>query len=160
MTESPMPSEYSRPAEFILHPTDFSDDSNFALAHALRLALSNQAEVNMLHVGKDTDDEWESFPSVRYILQRWGILKNGADRSEVLDLGIDIEKVVSVDQSLVESIEGYCHHRPIDLIVMATAGRNAFRAALPIIKSRLATASGSILGEFFRAPILEPLKLE
>lgn len=139
MSKSSAPTDISRPAQFILHPTDFSQQSALALAHALRLALSNSANVEMLHVGKDTDDEWSEFPSIRSVLQRWGMIADSASRSDVADLGIGIRKVIGTEQSVTSSIEGYCQRRPIDLIVLATAGRHGLAGWLkPSTAERIA----------------------
>ena len=124
VTNSELPTEFSRPARHILHPTDFTKESDVALAHALRLALVNKASLHLFHVGKDTDEEWHAFPSVREILRRWGLVSEDASRSEVTDLGIRIEKVIGESSSVADSIEGYCQTHPIKLIVLATAGRD------------------------------------
>jgi nucleotide-binding universal stress UspA family protein len=124
MTNSDLPTDRSEPARFILHPTDFSKNSDAALAHALRMALGNGANIDLLHVGKDTDEEWDEFPSIRQVLQNWGEIPEGASRSDVTDLGIGIEKVIAVQRSVVDAIEGYCQRRPIDMIVLSTAGRH------------------------------------
>lgn len=54
MTDSKLPKELGLPAEHILHPTDFTKDSEVALAHALKLALTNRTSLHLLHVGKGT----------------------------------------------------------------------------------------------------------
>ena len=74
----------SNKAQVILHPTDFSPASEIAMAHALRLAITNQAELRIFHVGENAEDEdWERLPSVRKTLSRWGKLPEDAERSEV-----------------------------------------------------------------------------
>ena len=130
MSKAEVPADYSRPASCILHPTDFSAQSDQALAHALRLALTNQANLELLHVGKDTDEEWEEFPSIRGVLERWGTIPKGSSRSAVNDLGIGIRKVIAVEKDVASSIEGYCELHPVDMIVMATAGRDGLAAWL------------------------------
>ncbi len=130
MTESTLPSELSKPARYILHPTDFSQRSDSALAHALRLALTNHADLDLLHCGKDTDEEWDEFPSIRGFLENWGMISAGADRSAVGDLDIGIEKVIAVERSVVDAIENYCQRRPIDMIVMASGGRKGLASWL------------------------------
>ena len=124
MTNTELPTEVSRPAQYILHPTDFSDNSHAALAHALRLALSNKATLDLLHVGNDTDEGWDEFPSIRKVLESWAMIPSNASQSDVLDLGIEIEKTVYHGKDVAESIENYCQRRPIDMIVLATAGRD------------------------------------
>lgn len=139
MTDPAVPSKLSRPAQHILHPTDFTQQSDLALAHALRLALTNHANLHMLHAGKDTHEEWDEFPSIREVLQKWGVIAEGASRSEVTDLGLGIRKVIGLEPGVVESIEGYCQRHPIDLIVLATAGRHGLAAWLkPSTAERIA----------------------
>jgi len=130
VTNAELPTTFSRPARHILHPTDFTKESDIALAHALRLALVNKASLHLIHVGKDTDEEWDAFPSIREILQRWGMIAEHAPRSDVIALGIDIEKVIYAAGNVTDSIGEYCQHRPIDMIVMTTAGRDGIAAWL------------------------------
>jgi nucleotide-binding universal stress UspA family protein len=40
-------------AQMILHPTDLSEDSQLAFAHALRLAVHNRAFLSLLHVSDE-----------------------------------------------------------------------------------------------------------
>jgi nucleotide-binding universal stress UspA family protein len=124
MANSNLPVERSKPARCILHPTDFSKHSDAALAHSLRLTLSNQGNIDLLHVGEDTDEEWDEFPSIRQMLQGWGMVSQGAAREEVTDLGIGIKKVIAVERNVVDAVAGYCQERPIDMIVLSTGGRH------------------------------------
>jgi len=124
MTQSELPTVHSGPARFLLHPTDFTEESDTALGHALRLALTNQGNIDLLHVGRDTDEEWDEFPSIRQVLQGWGVIDSGASRSDVVKLGIGIRKIISVERDVVSAVEEYCQQRPIDLIVLSTAGRH------------------------------------
>ena len=56
----------------IVHPTDFSDASADAFAHALRIALTAKAKLYILHVAMSpADEDWMSFPHVRETLARW-----------------------------------------------------------------------------------------
>lgn len=106
----------------ILHPTDFSDESNLALAHALRIALANQAELVLLHVNQSR--RHEHFPSVRKLLHHWNLLDQHASRSDVAKLGIGIDKIEAYGGSVVGSIANYLDHHPVDMLVMATHGRH------------------------------------
>jgi nucleotide-binding universal stress UspA family protein len=57
------------------HPTDFSEASAEAFAHALALALANKQRLHLLHVKRPEDEaSWSSFPHVREALARWGIM--------------------------------------------------------------------------------------
>lgn len=122
----------SQPARFILHPTDFSVESDLAFAHALRMAVTNKAELHLMHVGDspESDLDWDRFPAVRQTLQKWGLLDPEASRSDISHLGIDIEKLIAEKGSVVDAISGYLHRRPIDLLVLSTHGRRGLAAWL------------------------------
>ncbi len=115
---------YTRPARSILHPTDFSDASESAFAHALAIAVNNQATLTILHVVRDRSEmvPWHEYPSVRATLQRWGALEPGASRREVAaKLGVTVEKAVGIDANVVNSIVRFTQLHDVDLIVMATS---------------------------------------
>ena len=114
---------YESPATSILHPTDFSADSESAFAHALAIALRNRASLTILHVAKDREEHvpWHDYPAVRDTLERWGHLPEGASRHDVVkELGIDVEKTVGFDKNVVKSIVDFTQLNDFDLIVMAT----------------------------------------
>jgi len=63
------------PIGSIVHPTDFSEASTAAFAHALRIALTAKCPLTILHVATEPDcDEWDSFPHIRRTLADWGLL--------------------------------------------------------------------------------------
>ena len=133
MNSTSVPEEYSQPAKIILHPTDFSEDSELAFAHALRVALANQAHLALFHVYHDEKSRgFEHFPSVRATLQRWGVLEPGASHQDVGDLGIGIEKIQSSATSVVDAVARFLWRRPVDLLVMATEGRRGLAVALSL----------------------------
>ena len=109
----------------VLHPTDFTEASQLAFAHALRVAVTDHAGLSILHVNPGQEDTpWNQYPSVRSMLERWGILERGSPRSEVFDkLGIRVEKVEGHDKHIADAIVGYLQRRPFDMIVLATRGR-------------------------------------
>lgn len=127
-------------AEMILHPTDLSPASDLALAHAIRLAITNQAQLRIFHVVDDEQEEdWSRFPSVREILCRWGMIPENADRSAVTALGVQIEKVIGRDKSVADSIERYCTLHPIDMVILSTQGRDGLAAWIePSTSERIA----------------------
>lgn len=115
----------SAPARFILHPTDFSASSHLAFAHALRLALSNESSLSLLHVGNDSYEDWDRFPGVRKTLQRWGLIEADAKRRDIQEkLGVGVEKVIAEQKNVVDAITGFFEKRPIDMMVLATSGRD------------------------------------
>jgi nucleotide-binding universal stress UspA family protein len=130
----------SAPARFILHPTDFSPQSHLAFAHALRLALSNEARLSLLHVGDDSHEDWDRFPEVRKTLIRWGLIEEDAKRGDIQEkLGVGIEKVIAEERNVVEAITGYFQRRPIDFMVLSTSGRDGLSSWLrPSTAERIA----------------------
>ena len=63
----------------VFHPTDFSEASHLAFAHALAIALLRQTDFTILHTGREflAEDEWKKFPAVRRTLESWGVLAPG-----------------------------------------------------------------------------------
>jgi nucleotide-binding universal stress UspA family protein len=114
---------YEKPAASILHPTDFSATSDSAFAHALAIALRNNAELTIMHVLPSEEQEvpWHEYPSVRRTLEQWGHLQGDASRREVAEkLGVHVKKAVGYGKDVVKSIVDYTQFHDIDLIVMAT----------------------------------------
>jgi nucleotide-binding universal stress UspA family protein len=112
-------------AESILHPTDLSDESQRAFAHALAIALRNKASLTILHVGKvGSEHRWKEFPSVRKTLEKWGLLEEGSSRSEVFrNLDVRVKKVNLASKRPVSAVLDYLHKHDTDLVVLATEGR-------------------------------------
>lgn len=128
------------PSRFILHPTDFSGTSNLAFAHALRLAITNKADLSLLHVGEDSYEDWDRFPAVRKTLERWNLIEPGTSRHAIKEkTGVGIEKVIAEQSDVVSSIVDYLDHRPIDFLVLATHGRDGLAAWIhPSIAEKIA----------------------
>ncbi len=124
-----MPHRSRKPSPMgILHPTDFSQESMHAFAHALKIALLHQARLSILHVGgnRHQDHQWEDFPGVRETLERWKMLPPSAPQSAVFDeLAVDVEKIDAAGQVL-NAILKFRDHRDIDLIVLATHRTKGF----------------------------------
>ena len=109
----------------IVHPTDFSDASADAFAHALRIALTAKARLYILHVSVPADDtDWMSFPHVREALARWGLMSANEPPAAVCDqLGVKISKIALEPQSTLGGILSFLDKHAADLIVLATEGR-------------------------------------
>ncbi|HEY1376637.1 MAG TPA: universal stress protein, partial [Gemmataceae bacterium] len=118
-TDNP-PSAMSPILDTILHPSDFSDASRVAFAHALKAAVIARATLTLIHVAATAEAEWTDFPGVRETLERWGMLPPGSPKSAVPRLGIDVKKVVGRDDDPVRSVVHYTEAHPTDLIVLAT----------------------------------------
>ncbi len=110
----------------ILHPTDFSPASEKAFAHALAIALLRQTEFIILNVGNNQNvgSGWKQFPSVRKTLERWNLLEKDSPKSAVFDqLGVSVMKVATSSTNTTSAILKYLDSNPIDLVVLATEGR-------------------------------------
>ena len=93
----------------ILHPSDFSEASEAAFAHALKTALVAHSRLTLLHVTSDrTPGWWTDFPGVRRTLERWGLLPPNSPQSAVPELGIDVEKILRHGRDPRDNRE---HHR-------------------------------------------------
>jgi nucleotide-binding universal stress UspA family protein len=109
----------------ILHPTDFSAESEQAFAHALAICLFRKGEITILHAGDEylDGDDWQKFPSVRKTLVRWKLLEPGSSRGAVFrNLGIRVNKVSAVGDPIEAAME-FLSDNPTDLMVLATEGR-------------------------------------
>ena len=103
----------------IFHPSDFSEASEVAFGHALKIALSARAALNVLHVDRGEDVEWSDFPGVRSTLERWRVIPPGSARSAVGELGIDVAKVIASSKRPVKACLNFLAKHPTDLIVLA-----------------------------------------
>lgn len=109
----------------VLHPTDFSDTSHRAFAHALAIALLRQTELTILHVSDRPreDVDWASFPRVRQTLERWNLLEPGSERTAVFDeLNVAVRKIAVRSRDVVRATTHFLEQQPHDLVVLATAG--------------------------------------
>lgn len=108
----------------IFHPTDLTKGNEGAFAHALKLGLAAKAELTLLHVGAEgQDDAQAEFPRIRPFLQRWGAVKPGARKDDVAATGLRIKKVKRTsDEPVLAILRHIERHRP-DLIVLATHQR-------------------------------------
>ena len=111
--------------ESVLHPTDFSEASNRAFAHALAIALLRQTRLTILNVREKGIEHgaWVNFPQVRKTLERWNILEPGSERSAVYDqLNVEAKKVALTGRDPIRTTIDYLEHEPHDLVVLATQG--------------------------------------
>ncbi|MEY3284578.1 MAG: hypothetical protein RIR86_2591 [Acidobacteriota bacterium] len=105
----------------IFHPTDFSEASHRAFAHALRLAIGAKSILTIYHTEPHQPaSSWKSFPHVRELLEGWGMIPPHSSRDAVTDLGIGVEKVSAGHRNARNSILKFLERHPHDLIVLAT----------------------------------------
>jgi nucleotide-binding universal stress UspA family protein len=105
----------------IFHPTDFSETSRVAFAHALKLAAREHGQLTILHTEQEHHDlHWSEFPRVRETLERWNILPAHSSQEALTELGLDVRKISAPHKDTVQAILHYLHKHPHDLIVLAT----------------------------------------
>lgn len=115
VTSSPL--SWSR----VFHPTDFSDTSAVAFAHALKFATLEHGCLTILHTEKEAEERhWSEFPRVRQTLERWNILPPHATKEAFADIGLQVEKISATSKNTEEALLHYLHKHPHDLIVLAT----------------------------------------
>lgn len=132
-------------ATSVLHPTDLSTGSDTAFAHALAIAVIGQARFTIMHVGRnaDPDTSWSEFPQVRETLTRWGLLAAGSAPADVFSrLGMRVKKIEARTHDTISAILDYLETHEIDLLVLATEGREGLpRWLKPSIAEPLARRS-------------------
>ena len=105
--------------ESIFHPSDFSEASEVAFFHALKIALVAGTKLTILHVKASPGAEWQDFPGVRDTLQRWGLIPKGSPKNAVGQLGIEVAKVIRLSKDPVQACFNFLAENPTDLIVLA-----------------------------------------
>ncbi len=103
----------------IFHPSDFSEASEIAFAHALKIALITGATLHVLHVAEKPIADWTDFPGVRDTLERWHLIPKGSPKSAVGQLGIDVVKLIASSKNPVKASLGFLKKHHADLIVLA-----------------------------------------
>ena len=115
--------------QYVIHPTDFSDTSLGAFAHALRIAVAAKGSLHLLHIGsRDEGLDWSRFPHVRQTLARWGMLAEGASQSSVAsELGVRIVKASIRAHDPAEGVGSYVGLHRADLLVLMTHAREGMQ---------------------------------
>ena len=109
----------------IFHPTDFSDLSGVAFAHALRIALAARSKLQLLHIVQYDAGAALAFPNVRRLLVQWGLLEEDDPPSEALTkLGLEVDNINLNGQDPAQGIVRFLREHPSDLVVIATHGRD------------------------------------
>lgn len=131
----------------VLHPTDFKVGSNSAFIHALKIATSAVGGGRFTTIHADSvsrpDHHRSKFPGVRSNLEQWGRLPPGSSPEDVFNtLGVAVDKVDARGSNVVNAINDYIATHPIDLLVLATRGRDGLpRWVQPSVSERLARLS-------------------
>lgn len=110
--------------EKILHPSDFTETSQVAFAHALRIALATHGDLRLLHVANPNGHPtYSEFPHVREVLVSWEVIPEGSSREAVSSLGINVSKLIVKDPSPVNAISTFLDEHPSSLVVLASHQR-------------------------------------
>ena len=110
----------------ILHPTDFSDLSAAALAHAVRIALAARAKLHLLHIAQHDTEGDPPFPNVRRLLVQWGLSAEDDPPWVVSDnLGLEVDCTTIKWQDPTDGIVSFLgRYSATDLVVLSTHGRD------------------------------------
>jgi nucleotide-binding universal stress UspA family protein len=109
----------------IVHPTDFSDLSAAAFAHALRIALAGRSKLHLLHVSQYDAAEALAFPHAVSLLSQWGLSDEGDPPWVVAaKLGIEVDNIRLKLQEPTRAIVDFLSEDESELVVIATHGRD------------------------------------
>ncbi|HEY7182377.1 MAG TPA: universal stress protein [Blastocatellia bacterium] len=107
----------------IFHPSDFSDASNVAFVHALKLAVLANGRLTILHADAE-GGAWRDFPSARRTLERWEMLPPDIPKEAIFSIGLDVQKIATPRPDPARAVLHYLGEHPHDLIVLATHQRD------------------------------------
>ena len=114
----------------ILHPTDPSKEGQIAFIHALKLALTFEAKLDIL-CSKTVDSNNKhrpQMPPVRKTLENWKLLVKNSSRSEVFrELGVSIKKIDHQNLSPTTAIAYHLQSHTVDLIVFSAHLHNGMK---------------------------------
>src|SRR6266568_921061 len=124
----------------IVHPTDFSDLSATAFAHALRIALAARCKLYLLHVSQYDAAEALAFPHAQRLLAQWGLSEED-DAAWVVagKLGIEVENIRLKLQEPMRAIADFLSAHDSELVVLATHWREGSVAEAVFRRSRIPT---------------------
>ncbi len=114
------------PVESVFHPSDLSEASESAFAHALAISLLRQTRLTILHAGAERrgSSARSRIPEVRATLERWKLIEPGSSRSAVFEeFGIRTHKVAAASRNPLTAALEYLDEQPTDLMVLATRDR-------------------------------------
>ena len=108
----------------VFHPTDLSEASERAFAHALEVAVIRETRFTVLHVGPEYAGSLTQMPQVRRTLERWGLMGgDGPHPDAYRRLNMRVKKIHEKSGSALGRSIRYLKDNPTDLIVLATHGR-------------------------------------
>jgi nucleotide-binding universal stress UspA family protein len=137
----------------IVHPTDLSEMSEVAFAHALRLALAARSALHILHIEKEKrEGDWDHFPDVRDLLTRWKMLAPSDSLEETqIRLGVRLFNSALESDDIARAVGDYAEQNCCDLLVLMTHEsswvRRIFRGSVAEAAARHAHAPALFLRE-------------
>jgi len=111
------------PALSIIIPIHEGSNSYQPFVHALKLAYASKGELEIVDV-RDEQEATEHL-GVRELLERWGVLPDNAHRSDVMDIGLKVKKVVKSGNKKKE-IKKRLDRHPHDILVIGTDSKPGF----------------------------------
>ena len=131
----------------IVHPTDFSDLSAAAFAHALRIALATRSKLHLVHVSQYDAHEALAFPQARRLLVQWGLTEEDDPPSVVADkLGIEVDNIRLALQEPTSAIVDFLSQHATDLAQGASGIGQAIQDDLRVHGVELLVGEGQRLG--------------
>ena len=121
-----IPMKQQRKFERIFLPSDFSGESEAAFEHALKIASECKACLEMMQVSTShasNDMNWDDFPSVRSVLERWRVIPEGSPRETIVELGLDVSKIIASNPDPVKACLDYLEVTEVDLVVLSVQQR-------------------------------------
>jgi len=105
----------------VFYPSGFSESSEVAFMHALKITMANQGLLWMLNVERRSlqNSEDHQFPSIRETLERWGSIPEDTPKSGVAILGFDVRKVTAASEEPVKTCIEFLNFYRVDLVVLA-----------------------------------------
>jgi nucleotide-binding universal stress UspA family protein len=114
----------------IVHPTDFSEASLDAFAHALRIAVAAGGILHVLHTEGELgrDDElttWRQFPHAQELLSQWRLSEpTSSENAESANARVKVIVAAIESSNPAQGVGFYVEREPCDLLVLMTHARS------------------------------------
>jgi nucleotide-binding universal stress UspA family protein len=130
----------AHPIGTIIHPTDFSNASMEAFAHAMAFSLVARCRLYILHIAKEGEDySTYTFPQVYRLLGHWGKIGPNESPQEIeARTGVRVSKIALAPGNIRQRIDDFIASHGCDLMILSTHHRDAWRR---LISSSVATGA-------------------
>lgn len=102
----------------IIHPVHQEHNVLQPFAHAVKLAQASKGALEIIDV-RSKDKKTTETPSVRTLLEQWGVLPAQSTRSAVADLGLKVTKIIKSGNKKREITKRFNRHDH-DILVIGT----------------------------------------